>query len=175
MKSTDLAMFSDWRKWSSDAVRKAPDRAGVYAFRLVGNGFGRFKGESDLVYIGCTTSDKRTIGSRLRDHLPSRADGSNVAYRLHDAQEMGNLEVAWEILATPKAAIDEEARLLRKYYGNHLELPPLNRCEPARQTRKTLESLTKFVQAENQSKRYSYDDARTLAEKLFEYLAHSQL
>jgi len=79
---------------------------------------------------------------------------------------MGNLEVAWGILATPKEAIDEEARLLRKYYGNHLELPPINRCEPAKQTRKILESLTKFVQAENQSKRHSLDDARTLAEKL---------
>ena len=88
---------------------------------------------------------------------------------------MGNLEVAWEILTTPKEAIDEEARLLRKYYRNHLELPPVNRSEPIKQTRKILESLIKFVQAENQSKSRSYDDARALAEKLFEYLAHSQL
>src|SRR5216684_3735267 len=167
MKSTDLARFSAWHKWSSDAVRKAPDRPGVYAFRLVGNGFGRLKGESDLVYIGCAASKNGTVSSRLSDHLPSRADGSNVAHRLRDAQKMGNLEVAWGILATPKEAIDEEARLLRKYYGNHLELPPINRCEPAKQTRKILESLTKFVQAENQSKLPSLDDAPTLAENLF--------
>src|SRR5713101_2973934 len=113
MKSTDLARFPDWNKWSSDAVRKAPDRPGVYAFRLVGNSFGRFKGESDLVYIGCTASDKGTISKRLKDHLPSRADGSNIAHRLRDAQQMGKLEVAWKILKTPKEAIDEEARLLR--------------------------------------------------------------
>src|SRR5260370_21609727 len=175
MMSTDLARFSAWHKWNSDAVSKAPDRSGVYAFRLVGNGFGRFKGESDLVYIGCTASDHGTVISRLSDHLPSRTDASNIAHRLRDAQEMGDLEVAWEILATPKEAIDEEAKLLCKYYRNHLELPPINRCEPAKQTREILESLTKFVQAENQSKRHSHDDARTLAEKLFEYLAHSQL
>jgi hypothetical protein len=88
---------------------------------------------------------------------------------------MGKLVVAWKILATPKEAIDEEARLLRKYYGDHLELPPVNRCEPAKQTRKTLESLTRFVQAQNQLTCHPHDDARTLAGKLFEYLAHSQL
>jgi|SRR5208283_3426685 len=175
MKSTDLARFSDWHKWNSDAVRKAPNLPGVYAFRLAGNVFGRFKGESDLVYIGCTASDDGTISSRLSNHLPSRADGSNIAYRLRDAEEMGTLEVAWRVLTTPKEAIDEEARLLRKYYRNHFELPPVNRSEPAKQTRRTLESLTKFVQTENQLKRHPCVDARTLAEKLLEGLAQSQL
>jgi hypothetical protein len=175
MKSSELSEFSGWQKWNSETIRKAPNRPGVYAFRLAGNGFGRFKGESDLVYIGCTASNNGTIRGRLSDHLPSRADGSNVAQRLHDAQKMGNLEVGWKILARSKEAIDEEGRLLRKYYGNHLELPPVNRSEPAKQIRKILESLTKFIQAENRSKHHCNDDARTLAEKLFEYLAHSQL
>jgi hypothetical protein len=161
MKSTDLAKFSDWHKWSSDAVRKAPDRPGVYAFRLVGNGFGRFKGESDLVYIGCTESSHGTINRRLSDHLPSRADVLDVAHRLRDAQKVGELEVGWKIATTQQEAIDEEARLLRHCYWDHFELPPANRSEPISEVRKAIEYLTEST-------------ARELAEKAVEYLIREE-
>jgi len=141
MKSIDLPNFSNWKKWNSETVRKAPNLPGVYAFRLVGRSFGRFKSESDLVYIGCTESADGTINHRLSDHLPSRADVLDVAHRLRDAQKVGELEVAWKIVATHEEAIDEEARLLRHYYWDHLELPPVNRSEPASEARKAIEYL----------------------------------
>ncbi len=141
MNSSELPDFSSWQKWCSEAVRKAPNLPGIYVFRLVGNSFGRFRGESDLVYIGCTESADGTIRRRLSDHLPSRADVSDIARRLRDAQKVGELEVAWKILTTPEEASDEEARLLRHYYWDHLELPPVNRSEPASDVRKAIEYL----------------------------------
>ncbi len=153
MKSTDLPNFSNWQKWNSVAVRKAPNFLGVYAFKLVRRDFGRFKGESDLVYIGCTESAGGTINRRLSDHLPSRADVLDVAHRLRDAQKVGELEVAWKIVTTQEEAIDEEARLLRHYYWDHLELPPVNRSEPASDVRKAIEYLAESTARELAEKR----------------------
>ncbi|HVS87975.1 MAG TPA: hypothetical protein VHF01_07110 [Candidatus Acidoferrum sp.] len=139
-------------------------------FRLVGNSFGRFKGESDLLYIGCTESAGGTISRRLSDHLPSRADGQNIAQRLLDAQKVGELEVAWKILTTHEEAVDEEARLLRNYYREHIELPPLNRSEPARRARVAIKAVTEYVQTEG----HSPEDAPRLAEKVVENLTREK-
>src|SRR5450631_1668747 len=108
MNSMDLPGFSDWQKWTSKVIHKAPSRPGVYAFRLVGDGFGRFKGVSDLVYIGCAA--KGTILGRLRTHLSARIDALDVAIRINDPS-MGNFEVAWKILGFPQEANQEEAKL----------------------------------------------------------------
>ncbi len=158
MNSTDLSEFSSWQKWNSEGVRKAPNLPGVYAFRLVGDGFGRFKGKSDLVYIGCA---ERSVNRRLSDHL--RSD------RLSGTRKVGELEIAWKTLRTSEEAIAEEARLLRNYYLDHLELPPINRSEPA-SNRKAIEAVTEFIQADEQFKCESAGAARELAEKLVEHL-----
>jgi hypothetical protein len=142
MKSRELRNFSCWQECNPGTVRKAPRLPGVYAFRLAAGAFGRFKGESDLVYIGCTENRDGTIRRRLRHHLPPRGDGSDIAARLRDAQEMGCIEVAWETLTDREEAKEEEARLLRHYYQEHLELPPLNRSEPRRAVRKAIEYLS---------------------------------
>lgn len=161
MNSTDLSEFSAWQKWDAQAIRKTPNLPGVYAFRLAGRCFGRFKGESDLVYIGCTESADGTINRRLSDHLPSRADVLDVAHRLRDAQKVGELEVGWKITTTQQEAIDEEARLLRHCYWDHFELPPANRSEPISEVRKAIEYLTEST-------------ARELAEKAVEYLIREE-
>jgi hypothetical protein len=174
MKSSDLLGFSSWQKWNADVVRKAPSLPGVYAFRSAGGVFGRFKGESDLVYIGCTESADGTIARRLSDHLPSRADLLVTARRLREAQKVGEIEVAWKTLGTPEQAINEEATFLRNYIWDHLELPPINRSEPATDTRVAIESVADLIQSEKRFRCNSYEDARKLAEKVVEHLAQEQ-
>jgi hypothetical protein len=174
MKSSDLLGFSNWQRWSNEVARRAPSLPGVYVFRLVRGSFGRFKGESDLVYIGCTESADGTIARRLSDHLPSRAGASNTAHRLREAQRFGELEVAWKALGTPERAINEEATFLRNYIWDHLELPPVNRSEPASDTRVAIESVADFIQSEKRFRCDSPEDARKLAEKVVEHLAQEQ-
>lgn len=157
VKSGDLSGFSAWRTWSSAAIDEAPDLPGVYAFRLLGGVFGRFRGESDIVYVGSAGS----INRRLRDHLPSRADELDVADRLRKACELGELEVAWKTLTGVEEAEEDEAELLRHYYWEHLELPPVNRGEPAIAVRKAIEHLSA-----------SGSPPREVAEKAIKHVIH---
>jgi hypothetical protein len=63
MRSTDLQGFSAWHKWEPNTATTAPKLQGVYVFRLAGRSFGRFTGESDIIYIGCAALG--TIYGRL--------------------------------------------------------------------------------------------------------------
>ena len=175
MKSIELSGFSRWCKWDSKIFRDASNLPGVYAFRLTANSFGRLKGKSDLVYIGCTESSQGTVSSRLRDHLSTRAEGSNVAQRLCDTREVGELEVAWKILASSKEAIDEEARLLRAYYRDHIEPPPVNRAEPSRPIRRAIQAVAEFILQDKHFRHLTAQEAHQLAEKLVERLANEEL
>jgi hypothetical protein len=107
----------------------------VYAFRLAGRSFGRFKGESDIVYIG-----SGTVRDRLTNHLSDRDDAPDICDRLHDPRK-GAFEVAWKILATSQEAEKEEGKLLLRYYLDHWELPPADDVEPNKQRRKDIEAL----------------------------------
>jgi hypothetical protein len=124
MNSADLtgSGFSSWCKCSSKGVSEAPQHPGVYVFRLAaGKSFGRFRGDSDVVYIGRS----RNVSRRLCTHLSGGADASNVARRLRD-KSMGEFEVAWKTASSDQKAILEEAVLLFLYYRDHGELPPDN-------------------------------------------------
>lgn len=171
MTSTDLSEFSNWQEWNAEAVRNAPNLLGAYVFRLAGESFGRLRGRSDLVYIGCTESPDGTIRRRLSDHLPSRADVAPLAHRLRDAQTVGKLEVCWKILTTAEGAIKEEAKLLRTYLWDHCELPPINRNEPFVDTRVAIEAVADYIQSEEKFRCQSHKDARELAEKVVEYFS----
>ena|ERR1700674_3954964 len=120
MNSADIN-FSGWQKWGAETG--VPD-CFVYAFRtpLV---FGRVKGESDLVYIGSGT------GRRLESHLSKRPKSDRLN---RIAQEYGGLEVSWKQFATKADAIELESKLLDKYQHEHLELPPVNRNVPKKDT-----------------------------------------
>jgi hypothetical protein len=170
MTSSDLSKFSNWQEWNPEAVRKAPNLPGVYAFRLAGKSFGRFNGSSDLVYIGCTESVDGTIQRRLSDHLPSRANVQSVARRLLNAQKVGKIEVCWKALKTAEEASKNEAKLLRAYVRDHIELPPINRNEPDADTRLKIEAVAEYIQSQDIFKCQSLEDARELAEKLVEYV-----
>src|SRR5438045_8312621 len=120
MTSTDLSEFSNWQEWNAEAVRNAPNLLGAYVFRLAGESFGRLRGRSDLVYIGCTESPHGTIRRRLSDHLPSRADVASLAHRLRDVQTVGKLEVCWKILTKVEEGMKEEDKRLSTYLRDQL-------------------------------------------------------
>lgn len=129
--------------------------SGVYAVRYR-ESFGRFSGESDIVYIGHTSN----LQERLRQHLglasgkgaSALVEGMPVAglpdemrQFLHHLGlgsrnvqwggaserfgfgEAGLYEVAWVEKATQALARIEERALLSRYESDHWELPPLNR------------------------------------------------
>ncbi len=114
----------------------------MYAFRLASGAFGRIKGNSDLVYIGCTESAKGTLRKRLNNHIVDRPDKEDVGHRLHRVRrELGELELSWKTFTTSSEATWHEQELRSKYAEEHIEFPPLNRKESGKRVRKAQESV----------------------------------
>lgn len=127
MNSDLLRSFSTWVNWplSEGEVRAGP---AVYVFRMADSvHVCRLKGESDIIYIGCS---QKSLRQRLRDHLRCSSQVRNVGYRLKRVQhEIGPLQVAWKYVEKSDRALEDERRLLASYESDHLEFPPLNRQE----------------------------------------------
>jgi len=153
MISSDLRGFSSWRKWSTDVVPVAPNHPGVYAFRLAKGPFGRVKGASDLVYIGCTEGAKRTLRQRLKNHLIDRSDQEDVGHRLCRVErEIGELDVAWKTFDNAGQGKQYEGELLAQYAGEHVEFPPLNRKESGKRFRKVWTAIQEVVKDKQQAR-----------------------
>jgi hypothetical protein len=145
MDSTNFPDF-DWVQWNRRILQDAPKKPGIYVFRLSGKQpVQRVKGQSDIVYVGCTTRGKGTIRRRLREHLTEKKIERNTAHYLQRVQkEVGKLEVSWKVLGTHRDAMDVERILLAEYEEDHIEFPPLNRQESGktyRQAKELVESL----------------------------------
>lgn len=124
--SDHFAGFSKWLRWNSRIPDSAPNCCGVYALRLPIN-FGRLKGDSDIVYVGCTKKATGTLANRLRKHTKS----SGISTQLSKISEWrSDLEIAWKTQASASDASHAERVLLEGYLQDHLELPPLNRKFP---------------------------------------------
>jgi hypothetical protein len=100
----------------------------VYAL-LHERSFGRLRGESTILYIGCTgefggTSDR----CRLRIYrYPNGAHAHEIRNRTRLLEDDGvSVSLAWTHLPSREDALALEANLLRKYQAEHGELPPLN-------------------------------------------------
>jgi hypothetical protein len=148
VNSTELTNFAGWRRWSRSAVLEVPPKSGIYAFRLAeGKTIHRLKGESDIIYIGCSAK----IRNRLKDHLKVMIVERNVAYRLQRVeQEIGRLEVSWESYDSPDRAKVAERLLLAKYEADHIEFPPLNRLESGK-TQRMVEEWLKLAPGQSQN------------------------
>jgi len=143
-RSTELTDLVEWRQWKPQVVQSAPRKSGIYLFRMA-QPFPRLKGMSDIVYIGCTTS-QRTISDRLKDHLSVREIERNTAYYLERVQcEVNAIEVSWKTFEKPTGAKDAERNLLEKYVADHIELPPLNRQASGQQVRIVSELITRIL------------------------------
>lgn len=139
MKSSDLSDFGSWERFSKTTVDRARREPGVYVFRLAeGRTFPRLVGESDLVYIGSSTSLQR----RLRDHLRPREDERDIGYRLKRVEDqVSALELAWKTFETYGDAETLEWELLEQYQRDHIEFPPLNRQESGKRILKAKRDL----------------------------------
>jgi len=130
MRSPDLSAycFTDWRdlpdsRATGGALENAPRAPGVYVMRAYTD-FGRWIGESDIVYIGSS----KDVRQRSGQHVPSPDSWVEID-RVPNAinEGFGPFEVAWVTAASANGAKDLEAELLVRYVSHHGELPPLNR------------------------------------------------
>ena len=112
-----------------EMLAAAPSRPGAYALRQHdGLRFGRFRGDSDIVYIGCAVGPGG-MKRRIQTYLAGSATGTTervIAASAHYAS-FGEFEVAWVECADAEAARSLERDLLRRYELHHGEFPPLNR------------------------------------------------
>jgi hypothetical protein len=133
MNSSELNNLREWKAWNQSVVWEAPLAPGIYVFRLAERkAIQRLKGESDVLYVGCSAK----LRNRFKEHLKVMNVERNVAYRLQRVeQQIGRLEVSWESYDSADKAKDAERLLLAKYEMEHIEFPPLNRSESGKRSR----------------------------------------
>lgn len=123
--------FSESRGWP-DVLDEPADIAAtpaVYAL-LHERPFGRLRGESPILYIGCTgelggTSDR----CRLRIYrYPNGTHAHEIRNRTRLLEDDGaSVSLAWTHSPSREDAFALEALLLQQYEAQHGELPPFNR------------------------------------------------
>jgi len=138
--SHDLAKFGIAEWWGlgeneffepKELVSLIPRLPGVYVVRTT-RPIGRLLAESDVLYVGCAKERntlRQRIASYLRDYayVDSESTTSRISSMILEVRIAGQLEIGWTITDTGVAARALELDLLRSYYDDHLELPPLNR------------------------------------------------
>lgn len=131
MNSTDLADlgFRSWRSFSlsdeKNLLDSLPRQMGVYAIRDTFH-FGRYRGDSDIVYFGSTINSDG-LRRRIRFYFhpgPSQHTSQRIRKIL---DQIPTLQIAWIQSEMPKEARSLEKTLLARYFNEHLELPPFNR------------------------------------------------
>ena len=117
--------ISEWHPFNKETVKSVPGQHGIYIFRMAqSKRFGRLKGESDVLYIG-STEGKHGLRGRLQQYLrPGRTQWTNK--RIHAMAKKYAMEIAWCLW---EEAGNLELQLLRRYFEDHDELPPLNHAD----------------------------------------------
>lgn len=91
--------------------------------------FGRLRGESPILYIGCT-GELGGMSDRCRLRIyryPNGAHAQEIRNRTRRLEDDGvAVSLAWTNLPSREDAWTLEANLLRKYQAEHGELPPFN-------------------------------------------------
>jgi len=125
--------ISEWHPFNKETVKSAPGQHGIYIFRMArGECFSRLKGETDILYIG-SGEGKQGLKGRLQQYLrPGRTQWTNK--RIHAMAKKYAMEIAWCLW---EEAGNLELQLLRQYFDDHDELPPLNHASK-RQLEKAL-------------------------------------
>ena len=126
--------FTESRGWPAVLEERSDIAAtpAVYAL-LHERPFGRLRGESAILYIGCTgefggTSDR----CRLRIYrYPNGAHAQEIHNRTRRLEDDGvAVSLAWTQLLSREDAFALEAHMLQQYEAEHGELPPFNRRVP---------------------------------------------
>jgi len=102
-----------------------PERPGVYVIVLKNERICRFKGESDILYIGSATG-KRGLKNRFSYYRnPHESQTTNIKINNFIIKSEPNITIFWKVIENEDPRKEEE-ELLRKYFKEHDELPPLN-------------------------------------------------
>lgn len=111
-----------WQSFNKEDVKNAPSLKGIYVIRMAkGQLFGRLSGVSDMLYIGSAES-KGGLRQRLQQYFhPGQTQWTNL--RIKELTKKYQMEIAWYPCEEPK---NLEHELLRHYFEEHDELPPLN-------------------------------------------------
>jgi len=130
--------FDSWHFFTNRNVQEAPSTTGVYVIRQAnGLRIGRLKAESDILYIGSTTS-KGGLRQRLMQYFhPGPTQWTNQ--RLNSFLKKYAMEVAWCPCSEPT---NLEHDLLREYLMDHDELPPFNHADVRRLYKTLGDSVT---------------------------------
>lgn len=120
--------FGSWHPFENQNVREAPRVIGVYVLRQAdGKLVCRLRGESDIFYIGSTTS-KGGLKQRLMQYFhPGPTQWTNQ--RINSFLKKYAMEVAWCPCSEPT---NLEHELLWRYLADHDELPPFNHADSRR-------------------------------------------
>jgi len=120
MKIIEVQGFTAPARWTRVLFNQAPRSPGIYLFHVdQAKSIHRVKGESDIIYVGSTARGRGGLRQRLRNHGGSRSLNLIKA-------EIGAIMVSWKDAPSHEKALFEEAEILRKYFQDHLELPPMN-------------------------------------------------
>lgn len=143
MRRTDLVGFAEsvpivpGKAW----IGQLPDLPGLYA-AVLGRPFSRLSGETGILRIGqagrqvATTKGlvrRATLRARWRSYwqfpvLNDRDVRDVLRALLHNGE---NIEIAYMVSDGPVEELRQREReLLRRFFDDHLELPPLNRQKP---------------------------------------------
>lgn len=133
MNSTDLIPpgFREWAPFNLQAEKvtlaHTPRQCGVYVVRSP-RPFGRFRGESDIVYVG-SASNANGLKRRIRSYFhpgPSMRTSLRIRSKL---DLIDDLHISCRITLASEDPRDIEHEILLAYEREHLELPPFNRQE----------------------------------------------
>lgn len=109
-----------WRNLADGLGKCSQQPMGIYVYRTADEKpFGRYRGESDIVYIGCGN-----IAIRVKQHGSVRPDVKDKGWLLALLGRERQLQVGFFPCAEPKSI---ESGLLNDYFNAHLELPPVSR------------------------------------------------
>jgi len=134
MLSKDLHKrgFSEWLPFTlveqPRLIGELPQSDGVYVIRS-SRSFGRYRGESDIVYVGSSTNATGGLKGRAKFFFrPGRSQYTSLRIKalLDRAEE---LEISFRVCLAIEARSLEKG-ILKQYVDDHWELPPYNRSQP---------------------------------------------
>ncbi len=99
---------------------EAKDNAGIVYIWYTEAQIQRLKGTSNIIYIGQT---KNSFYTRHYRYAAVEGSLSNWERYEHIIKTFGPIRVAIKVVSEPR---EREAELIRKYFEQHLELPPVN-------------------------------------------------
>lgn len=118
--------WSGWLPLDEKNIKSVPKFPGVYEIRFKDYSFGRLRGSTNTIYIGCV--EKRDLRIRLKGLIKGRHVAAPRIHRIRKELQK-ELEFRFKVSFDGKHV---EKELLNEYEDRHLELPPCNHNIPKR-------------------------------------------